>query len=73
MIRRATPKGATGRVFGLVYSGMDVGSSISPVLFGMFMDRGWYGATLFGAAVVLAFSVVAALGVGRLTSGRPPG
>ncbi len=73
MIRRATPKGATGRVFGLVYSGMDVGSSISPVLFGVFMDRGWYGATLFGAAVVLAFSVAAALGVGRLTSGRPPG
>jgi MFS family permease len=68
MIRRATPKGATGRVFGLVYSGMDVGSSISPFVFGMFMDRGWYGATLFGAAVVLAFSVVAALGVGRLTS-----
>jgi predicted MFS family arabinose efflux permease len=68
MIRRATPKGATGRVFGLVYSGMDVGSSISPILFGAFMDRGWYGATLIGAAVVLAFSVVAALGVGRLTS-----
>ena len=71
MIRRATPKGATGRVFGLVYSGMDVGSAISPVLFGVFMDRGWYGATLVGAAVVLAFSVVAALGVGRLTSGHP--
>ena len=68
MIRRATPKGATGRVFGLVYSGMDVGSSISPILFGAFMDRGSYGATLIGAAVVLAFSVVAALGVGRLTS-----
>jgi MFS family permease len=68
MIRRATPKGATGRVFGLVYSGMDVGSSISPIVFGTFMDRGWYGATLVGAAVVLAFSVVAALGVGRRTA-----
>jgi hypothetical protein len=31
------------------------------------MDRGWYGATLVGAAVMLSLSVVAALGVGRRT------
>ena len=34
------------------------------VLFGVFMDRGWYSATLLGAAAVLLLSVVAALGVG---------
>ena len=67
MIKKATPKGATGRVYGMVYSGLDVGFAISPLLFGLFMDRGWYGATLFGAAVVLLLSVVAALGVGRRT------
>jgi len=70
MIRKATPQGATGRVYGMVYSGLDVGFAISPILFGMFMDRGWYGATLLGAAVVLLLSVVAALGVGQRTSGR---
>ncbi|MDO9198256.1 MFS transporter [Rhodoferax sp.] len=70
MIKKATPKGATGRVYGMVYSGLDVGFAISPILFGVFMDRGWYGATLFGAATVLLLSVVAALGVGRRTSGR---
>jgi hypothetical protein len=32
------------------------------------MDRGWYSATLLGAAFVLLLSVVAALGVGRRTS-----
>ena len=67
MIKKATPKGATGRVYGLVYSGLDVGFAISPLIFGVFMDRGWYAATLLGAALVLLLSVGAALGVGRRT------
>jgi predicted MFS family arabinose efflux permease len=67
MIKKATPKGATGRVYGLVYSGLDTGLAIAPLSFGVFMDRGWYGATLLGAATVLLLSVVAALGVGRRT------
>lgn len=70
MIKRATPAGATGRVYGLVYSGLDTGFAISPMLFGVFMDRGWYGATLVGAAAVLLLSVVAALGVGLRTRSR---
>ncbi|MDD5478109.1 MFS transporter [Rhodoferax sp.] len=67
MIKKATPKGATGRVYGLVYSGLDTGFAISPLMFGAFMDRGWYSATLMGAALVLGLSVVAALGVGART------
>jgi len=67
MIKKATPKGATGRVYGLVYSGLDTGFAISPLVFGIFMDRGWYGATLMGAATVLMMSVFAALGVGART------
>jgi MFS family permease len=67
MIKKAAPKGATGRVYGLVYSGLDTGFAISPIVFGAFMDRGWYGATLLGAALVLLASVVAALGVGART------
>ena len=68
MIKKATPKGATGRVYGMVYSGLDTGLAIGPILFGTFMDRGWYGATLMGAAVAMMLSVVAALGVGRRTA-----
>jgi FSR family fosmidomycin resistance protein-like MFS transporter len=68
MIKKATPKGATGRVYGMVYSGLDTGFAISPLIFGVFMDHGWYGATLLGAAFVLLLSVVVALGVGRRTS-----
>ncbi|MBA4260782.1 MAG: MFS transporter [Comamonadaceae bacterium] len=70
MIKKATPKGATGRVYGTVYAGLDVGFAVSPMIFGVFMDRGWYALTLGGAAVVLLVSVYAAIGVGRRTTPR---
>jgi len=47
-----------------------VGFALSPVIFGGFMDRGWYGATLVGGALVLLFSVLAALGIGKRTVAR---
>ncbi|MFN7123718.1 MAG: MFS transporter [Hydrogenophaga sp.] len=68
MIKKATPKGATGRVYGTVYSGLDVGFALSPLIFGLTMDRGWYGLTLAGAALVLMVSVYAAVGVGQRTA-----
>ncbi len=68
MIKKATPKGATGRVYGTVYSGLDVGFALSPLVFGLAMDRGWYALTLAGAALVLLVSVYAAVGVGRRIS-----
>jgi MFS family permease len=65
MIKKATPKAATGRVYGMVYSGLDTGLAVAPVLFGTLMDRGWYGATLMAAALAMSLSVLAAVGVGR--------
>jgi hypothetical protein len=50
-----------------VYSGLDVGFALSPLVFGVFMDQGWYAATLAGAGVVLLLSVYAAVGVGQRT------
>ncbi len=73
MIKKATPKGATGRVYGTVYSGLDMGFALAPLIYGFFMDRALYTATLLLAAVFLALSVVAALGVGKRTnSGTTP-
>jgi predicted MFS family arabinose efflux permease len=65
MIRKATPKGATGRVYGVVYSGLDVGFAIAPAFFGFFMDHAWYSATLYGSAITLLISVFFALSVGK--------
>lgn len=61
LIRRVTPKGATGTVYGLVYSGMDVGSSLAPVGFGMMLDCGFSQGPWFGAAT--GFVVAAGLAV----------
>ncbi len=68
MIKKATPKGATGRVYGTVYSGLDMGFALAPLIYGFFMDRGHYGLTLMLAAVFLMLSVGAALGVGKRTA-----
>jgi MFS family permease len=38
IVRAATPAGATGKVYGFVYSGLDVGSLATPVLYGWLMD-----------------------------------
>jgi MFS family permease len=68
MIKTATPTEATGRVYGTVYSGLDIGFAVSPLIFGAMMDAGWYRATLAGAAFALLLSVYAAIGVGKRTA-----
>lgn len=40
MVRAATPPGSTGKVFGFVYSGLDLGSTISPLVIGSILDHG---------------------------------
>jgi MFS family permease len=40
LVRRVTPPGATGRVFAFVMTGLNVGAAITPVLFGLLLDRG---------------------------------
>jgi len=40
IVRNATPKGAAGRVYGFVYSGLDLGATIGPVWFGFMLDNG---------------------------------
>lgn len=40
IVRGATPAGATGRVFGFVYTGLDVGSLAVPMFYGWLMDGG---------------------------------
>lgn len=39
LVRAATPPGASGKVFGFVYSGLDLGSCLVPVAFGWMLDH----------------------------------
>jgi MFS family permease len=40
IVRNATPPGASGKVFGFVYSGLDIGSFLAPPVFGFLMTAG---------------------------------
>jgi FSR family fosmidomycin resistance protein-like MFS transporter len=40
LVRSATPPGSAGKVYGFVYSGLDVGSMATPVFYGWLIDRG---------------------------------
>ncbi|CAM5345349.1 MFS transporter [Eoetvoesiella caeni] len=71
LIRRVTPKGATGTVYGLVYSGMDVGSSLGPVGFGLMLDAGLSQGPWVGAAVAFVVAAIAAMMVARSVANRP--
>jgi FSR family fosmidomycin resistance protein-like MFS transporter len=63
IVKRASPPNATGRVYGVVYSGLDIGQAIAPLIFGMLMDHRqprlvWLGiAIVQGVLIVNAFNV----------------
>lgn len=64
LIKRATPAGATGRVYGTVYSGLDTGFAVAAPMFGWMMDHQLHSQVFFGASLALAVSVLAASAVG---------
>jgi MFS transporter, FSR family, fosmidomycin resistance protein len=41
LVRSIAPENASGRVFGFVYSGLDTGAAVIPVLAGWLVDTGW--------------------------------
>jgi len=63
IVKRASPPNATGRVYGVVYSGLDIGQAVAPLLFGTLMDQHrpaqvWLGiAIVQGVLIVNAFNV----------------
>ena len=65
LIKRASPPGATGRVYGTVYSGLDAGFALAAPVFGLLLDRGWTSAIFYGSAAALLLGVASATVVGR--------
>jgi len=60
MVRAATPPGASGRVFGFVMTGLNVGAAVTPVLFGLILDTGRPNLVfvLMGAVLVLSLGTI---------------
>jgi MFS transporter, FSR family, fosmidomycin resistance protein len=65
LIKRATPAGATGRVYGTVYSGLDAGLAVSAPIFGWMMDHEMPRGVFFGAATAMIVAMLIGLAVGR--------
>ena len=66
LVKRSTPENSTGRVYGVVYSGLDIGQAISPLIFGVLMDHGQFQGVLIGLAVVQAVLIASAFNVRRV-------
>ena len=66
LVKRSTPSNATGRVYGVVYAGLDIGQATAPLLFGGLMDQGRYRSVIVGLAVVQAVLIASAFNVRRV-------
>ncbi|MRX10904.1 MFS transporter [Pseudoduganella sp. FT25W] len=67
MIRGAAPANATGRVFGVVYSGLDSGLALGPLLFGALMDAHHPAGVFVFIGIFQALVILTAVGVGSNT------
>jgi MFS transporter, FSR family, fosmidomycin resistance protein len=58
MIRQAATRGAMGRVYGVVYSGLDVGFMVAPVVAGWLVDQGHIRSVFVFIAASLLLAIV---------------
>lgn len=61
LVRSAAPGGATGKVFGFVYSGLDLGASTAPLVLGLLLDGGHPAMAMTVVSASLAVTILSAL------------
>lgn len=66
LVKRSTPPNATGRVYGVVYAGLDIGQAVAPLIFGGLMDRGQYLSVIVGLAITQGVLIASAFNVRRV-------
>ncbi|HUL65930.1 MAG TPA: MFS transporter [Burkholderiaceae bacterium] len=74
LVRRAATarfgRSSYGRIYGFVYSGLDVGVAATPLVFGPLLDHGRFSAALVGVAVLQCAALASAARVGRRVRGE---
>ena len=70
IVRSATPVGASGRVYGFVYSGLDLGAALGPVWFGLMLDHRMGEAMFVAAAACLVAAIATVLHVQRIRAAQ---
>ncbi len=75
LVRRAATsqfgKSSFGRVYGFVYSGLDTGLALAPLVFGPLLDAGRFSAALAAVALLQTASLLAAMRVGVSARSKP--
>jgi FSR family fosmidomycin resistance protein-like MFS transporter len=65
IVKRAAPDNATGRVYGVVYAGLDIGQAVVPIVVGRLMDLHQYRGVWLALALLQAVLIASAFGVRR--------
>ena len=65
LVRKSTPKGSTGKVYGFVYSGLDAGSATAPLLFSWLLDQGRGDIVLYAVAIMWGLAIFTIVSVRR--------
>ncbi len=71
IVRNATPKGASGRVYGFVYSGLDTGSMLGPLWFGLMLDHHLARQVLYVIAALFVIAIATVIRVRRAVVPQP--
>jgi MFS family permease len=66
LVKRATPANATGRVYGVVYAGLDIGQAVAPLVFGTLMDNHQYEGVWLGLVLMQAILIASAFNVTKV-------
>jgi MFS family permease len=72
IVRAATPRGSSGKVFGFVYSGLDLGSLVAPPVYGWFLDRGAPRGMFGVIAAIMVVMILTVVQVGRAQRAGAP-
>lgn len=65
LIREVAPPDARGKVYGFVYSGLDLGGLVAPIAFGLALDAGRPALLFAGSAALMVASIPTIINVRR--------
>lgn len=66
IVKRSTPDHATGRVYGVVYAGLDIGQALAAPLFGGLLDRQHYQGVWLGLFIFQGLLIFTAVNVRKV-------
>jgi MFS family permease len=69
LVKASAPDNASGRVYGVVYSGLDIGQAVVPLVIGTLMDHGAFSSVWLALALLQGVLIVSAFNVRRVRRG----